>query len=166
MHGTKASNFAITNSDLVIAIGARFSDRVLGDPSRFAANSKILHIDVDPAEINKNVTTDKSLVGDVKNVLSALIPHVSKAKHTPWLDMVHRWMKEVPSCYFKQPKDFVLRNRKITHVCDFNCILYCFGTVRKERAHFFFCFKIPVVVSCSTHRLMRFVVKFFKSDAA
>ena len=93
MHGTKASNLAITNSDLVIAIGARFSDRVLGDPSKFAANSKILHIDVDPAEINKNVTTDESLVGDVKQVLSALIPHVNKAKHTHWLDMVHGCLK-------------------------------------------------------------------------
>ena len=66
MHGTNASNLGITNSDLVIAIGSRFSDRVLGDPKHFAANSKILHIDIDPAEINKNVMTDNCLVGDVK----------------------------------------------------------------------------------------------------
>lgn len=107
MHGTKASNLAITNSDLVIAIGSRFSDRVLGDPSKFAANSKILHIDVDPAEINKNVTTTESVVGDVKEVLSALIPLVTKAKHTEWVNMIHDWMKEVPSNYFKQPVDSI-----------------------------------------------------------
>ena len=107
MHGTNASNLGITNSDLVIAIGSRFSDRVLGDPKHFAANSKILHIDIDPAEINKNVMTDNCLVGDVKQVLTSLLPHVKKASHTEWLSQIDEWKKDVPECYGKEPKDSI-----------------------------------------------------------
>ena len=107
MHGTNASNLGITNSDLVIAIGSRFSDRVLGDPKHFAANSKILHIDIDPAEINKNVMTDNCLVGDVKQVLTSLLPHVKKASHSEWLSQIDEWKKDVPECYSKEPKDSI-----------------------------------------------------------
>ncbi|MCR5613050.1 biosynthetic-type acetolactate synthase large subunit [Treponema sp.] len=107
MHGTNASNLGITNSDLVIALGARFSDRVLGDPKHFAANSKVLHIDIDPAEINKNVTTDECLIGDVKDVLKRLLPLVNKAKHDEWLSKINEWKKDVPECYFKEPKDSI-----------------------------------------------------------
>ena len=69
MHGTKASNFAVTKCDLLIAIGARFSDRVTGNIKKFAPNAKVVHIDVDPAEINKNVSSYTSIIGDVKEVL-------------------------------------------------------------------------------------------------
>ena len=107
MHGTKASNMAITEGDLVIAIGARFSDRVYGDSSKFAQHAKILHIDIDPAEINKNINTDGCVVGDIKNVLSKLIPLVNKAERPEWMAMIEGWKKEYPSCYDKNPKDSI-----------------------------------------------------------
>ena len=107
MHGTKASNMAITESDLVIAIGARFSDRVYGDSSKFAQHAKVLHIDIDPAEINKNISTDGCVVGDVKQVLSALIPMINSVKHDEWISQVQEWKKEYPSCYDKNPKDSI-----------------------------------------------------------
>ena len=107
MHGTKASNMAITESDLVIAIGARFSDRVYGDSSKFAQHAKVLHIDIDPAEINKNIRTDGCVVGDVKQVLAALLPMINAVKHDEWISQVQEWKKEYPSCYDKNPKDSI-----------------------------------------------------------
>ena len=107
MHGTKASNMAITESDLVIAIGARFSDRVLSDSSKFAVNAKILQIDIDPAEINKNIATSASIVGDVKQVLKKLTPMISKKSHAEWNKKIQDWKKEYPSCYDKNPKDSI-----------------------------------------------------------
>ena len=107
MHGTKASNMAITESDLVIAIGARFSDRVYGDSSKFAQHAKVLHIDIDPAEINKNISTDGCVVGDVKQVLAALLPMINAVKHDEWISQVQEWKKEYPSCYDKNPKDSI-----------------------------------------------------------
>ena len=71
MHGTKASNFGVSECDLLIAMGARFSDRVVGNPKKFAENAKVLHIDIDAAEINKNIRTDVSLVGDLNRCLKA-----------------------------------------------------------------------------------------------
>ena len=68
----------VTESDLVLALGSRFSDRVIGDPKKFASGAKMFHIDIDPAEINKNISTDASLVGDIKSILRRLIPLVEK----------------------------------------------------------------------------------------
>ncbi len=107
MHGTYASNMGITESDLVIAIGARFSDRVYGDASKFANRAKILHIDIDPAEINKNIDTDASVVGDVKAVLTALTPKIEKKNHAEWLAQINEWKKTYPECYDKNPKDSI-----------------------------------------------------------
>ena len=103
MHGTYASNMGITESDLVIAIGARFSDRVYGDASKFANRAKILHIDIDPAEINKNIDTDASIVGDVK----AVIPKIEKKDRAEWLKQINEWKKTYPDCYDKNPKDSI-----------------------------------------------------------
>ena len=114
MHGTKASNMAITESDLVIAIGARFSDRVYGDSSKFAQHAKVLHIDIDPAEINKNISTDGCVVGDVKQVLAALLPMINAVKHDEWISQVQEWKKEYPSCYDKNPKDSI----NPTFICE------------------------------------------------
>ena len=72
MHGTKASNFGVSECDLLIALGARFSDRVVGNPKKFAEHAKVLHIDIDAAEIDKNIRTDVSVVGDLKEVLSKI----------------------------------------------------------------------------------------------
>ena len=86
MHGTKASNFGVTDCDLLIAIGARFSDRVAGKVSKFAENAKILQIDVDPAEVNKNVMVDASIIGDVKEVLKRLLPKLpDENAHEDWV---------------------------------------------------------------------------------
>ena len=107
MHGTKASNMGITESDLVIAIGARFSDRVYGNADNFAKKAKILHIDIDPAEISKNIAASSSVIGDVKEVLSKLIPMIEKAEHKEWLDQINAWKKEYPSCYDKNPANSI-----------------------------------------------------------
>ena len=107
MHGTKASNMAITEADLVITLGARFSDRVYGDASKFANQAKIIHIDIDPAEINKNIKADESLVGDVKAILSRLTPLLNKTNHKAWKDQIAQWKKEVPSSYFNNPSDSI-----------------------------------------------------------
>ena len=81
MHGTKTSNLGVTQCDLLIAIGVRFSDRVAGNAKKFAPKAKIVHIDVDPAEINKNVAVYKSVIGDVKEVLTRLNPMINKTDH-------------------------------------------------------------------------------------
>ena len=91
MHGSVASNKGITNCDLLIAIGARFSDRVVSDVSKFAPNATILHIDVDPAEVGKNVPTLASVIGDAKEILTRLIPLVPKQDNKEWLDQVKLW---------------------------------------------------------------------------
>ncbi len=114
MHGTKASNMAITESDLIIAIGARFSDRVYGDPSKFAQLAKVVHIDIDPSEISKNIKADESLLGDVKEILSRLTPLVENKRRNEWLDKINMWKDDYPSCYDKNPKNSV--NPK--HICE------------------------------------------------
>jgi len=104
MHGTKASNFAIIESDLVLALGARFSDRVIGNPKKFAENATVFHIDIDPAEINKNIPVGGQLIGDVKDILKRLLPLIEKKEHKEWLEKIAGWKKEVPSTYAKVPQ--------------------------------------------------------------
>ena len=96
MHGTKASNTAADTCDLLLAIGTRFSDRVVGDPKRFAGKAKIVQIDVDPAEVNKNIAVHDSLVGNIKDALSRLLPLVEKRKASEWNAKVDEWKTEVP----------------------------------------------------------------------
>lgn len=88
MHGTKASNIAATKCDLLITLGARFSDRVVGKQEHIK-NAKIIHIDVDPAEINKNIKVDASIIGDLKVVLQKLIPLIGYKKNQEWLDKIN-----------------------------------------------------------------------------
>jgi len=99
MHGTKTSNMAATECDLLIAIGARFSDRVVSKVSRFAPNAKILHIDIDPAEINKNVVASASVAGDAKEVLKRLLPELPQMTHKKWIDTVMGWKEKYPLKY-------------------------------------------------------------------
>lgn len=84
MHGTKASNLGLSESDLVLALGARFSDRVTGNASKFAQGAKIIHVDIDNAEINKNIKADVALVGDLKVVLSELIEKMEAKSNPEW----------------------------------------------------------------------------------
>ncbi|MGL4799181.1 MAG: biosynthetic-type acetolactate synthase large subunit, partial [Cellulosilyticaceae bacterium] len=94
MHGSKASNMAATECDLLIAIGARFSDRVTSSIAGFAPNAKILHIDVDPAEIGKNVGVYNSVIGDAKEILKQCIQMIEQQDHTSWLQQVRVWNEE------------------------------------------------------------------------
>ena len=96
MHGTKASNLGLTKCDLLIVMGARFSDRVIGDPSKFATQAKILHIDIDAAEINKNITVDCSIQGDAREVLRKLIPMIEEKDRSSWLKEVEELMARFP----------------------------------------------------------------------
>mgnify|MGYP005760907409 CR=1 FL=1 len=99
MHGTKTSNFGVTKSDLLVVIGARFSDRVVGNASRFAKNAKILQIDVDPAEINKNILVDMAIIGDVKEVLKRLNPKIKENRHEEWLEEIRELKEKYPLTY-------------------------------------------------------------------
>ena len=103
MHGTAYANYAVTDCDLLIAVGARFDDRVTGHIEKFAPNAKIIHMDVDPAEIGKNVRVDIPIVGDVKNVLKALIEKVGpKEKHADWTAQIAEWKNKYPLSYKKE----------------------------------------------------------------
>ena len=99
MHGTKTSNFGVCECDLLIALGARFSDRVVGNPSKFASNAKILQIDVDAAEINKNIKTDTSVVGDLKLVLEALNARLEQKENREWTDHIRELKEKYPLKY-------------------------------------------------------------------
>ena len=96
MHGTKASNYGVSECDLLIAIGVRFSDRVTGNAKKFADNAKILQIDIDPAEINKNIQTDASLIGDVREVLRLLNSRVKQQNHDAWIEKIMDYKKTYP----------------------------------------------------------------------
>jgi len=96
MHGTRYANYAVTESDLIIAIGARFDDRVTGKIASFAPNAKIIHIDIDPAEIGKNVRVDIPIVGDVKRVLQKLMPLLKQTRTKEWMEKVRAWKREYP----------------------------------------------------------------------
>lgn len=91
MHGEAYANYAVQNADLLIAIGMRFSDRVTGKVRSFAREARIIHIDVDPAEIGKNVPVDLPVVGDVRHVLQSLNPQVEPAEHRAWLAQIAEW---------------------------------------------------------------------------
>ncbi len=99
MHGTKASNLGVTECDLLITIGARFSDRVTGNAKKFAKNAKILHIDIDAAEVNKNIRTDCSVVGDAKEVLKRLIPLLEEHDRTEWVSHIMEYKTKFPLSY-------------------------------------------------------------------
>lgn len=101
MHGTVAANYAVYESDLIIAVGMRFDDRVTGKLETFAPNAKIIHIDIDPAEIGKNKRPDVPIVGDVKNVLTDLIPKIKERKRDEWVSKVKKWKEEYPLTYKK-----------------------------------------------------------------
>ncbi len=101
MHGTKSSNFGISECDLLIVAGARFSDRVTGNASKFAKNAKILHIDVDPAEINKNIRTHASVIGDLKLVLRRLNARLDPMNHEEWVAHIERLKDMYPLRYDK-----------------------------------------------------------------
>ena len=99
MHGTKASNLGVTNCDLLITIGARFSDRVTGNTRNFARNAKVLQIDVDATEINKNILVDCSVLGDAKVILQKLNEKISEKEHKEWIETIEELKEKYPLRY-------------------------------------------------------------------
>ena len=102
MHGTKTSNLGMYKCDLLIVLGARFSDRDVGDTKAFAGQAKILQIDVDPAEINKNVLVDGCVIGDVREVLKRLLPMLESKKNPEWLEEIGQMKKKYPLAYHEE----------------------------------------------------------------
>ena len=99
MHGTKYANLGVADCDLLITVGSRFSDRVFGNASKFAQHAKVLQIDVDPAEINKNIITSASIIGDVKEVLKRLNPLLDQQKHDAWVAHIEDLKERFPLKY-------------------------------------------------------------------
>ena len=108
MHGTTYANYAANEADLVIAAGMRFDDRVTGNPQKFLPNAKIIHIDIDPAEIGKNKLIDVPIVGDLKNVLAELNQKIPKLSHTKWLDEVAKLKKKYSLTFRKTEEDVLI----------------------------------------------------------
>lgn len=99
MHGTKASNYGVSECDLLIAIGARFSDRVTGNTKKFAKHAKILHFDIDAAEINKNIRSDASVIGDALEILKRVNAKLEQVDRHEWLEHIHEYQEKYPMSY-------------------------------------------------------------------
>ena len=108
MHGTTYANYAANEADLIIAAGMRFDDRVTGNPQKFIPNAKIIHIDIDPAEIGKNKLIDVPIVGDLKNVLTDLNEKAPKVSHDEWLKQIKKWKKDYSLIYRKTEDDILI----------------------------------------------------------
>lgn len=101
MHGTKTSNLGVSECDLLVALGARFSDRVVGNAAKFASHAKVLQIDIDAAEINKNIRTEASIVGDLKEALTAINRRLPQMEHKEWIDHIREMKEKYPLNYKK-----------------------------------------------------------------
>lgn len=99
MHGTKTANYGVSQCDLLVAIGARFSDRVTGNAKKFAQNAKVLHIDIDAAEINKNIKSTAHIVGDVKDVMTCLNGKLKQQDHKEWIQKIQEYKEKYPLKY-------------------------------------------------------------------
>ena len=99
MHGTPCANYAVSAADLIIALGVRFDDRITGKLDEFASKARIIHIDIDPAEVGKNVLVDIPIIGDIKNILEKLNKYVHEKKETEWLKTVENFKKKYPLKY-------------------------------------------------------------------
>ena len=117
MHGTTYANYAANEADLIIAAGMRFDDRVTGNPQKFVPNAKIIHIDIDPAEIGKNKLIDVPIVGDLKNVLTDLNEKAPKISHDEWLKQIKKWKKDY-SLIYRKTKDDILIPQEILSEID------------------------------------------------
>lgn len=123
MHGTKTSNIGVSQCDLLIAIGCRFSDRVYGNAKTFAKNAKIIHIDIDPAEINKNILVDTEIVGDVKAVLTLLNKRISQGEHKEWLAEIQALKAKYPLTYHQDVLAGPAIIEKIDELTEGNAII-------------------------------------------
>jgi len=117
MHGTGCANMAVQNADLIIAIGMRFDDRATGNTEEFAPNARVIHIDIDPAEIGKNIPTEIPVVGDIKSVLTALNEMLERREHVDWLSQIEEWRCEYPSLEIRQ-SDELLPQYIVHRICE------------------------------------------------
>ena len=157
MHGTKFANLALTETNLIIGIGVRFDDRVTGKLSEFAKNAEIIHIDVDPAEIGKNVKVKIPIVGDAKNVLVDLIREYKAindekgdASRQEWLELIQKWKKDYPVAYFNDTDalkpGYIIE--KLYEIVDGNAIICTeVGQNQMWAAQFFKCSKPRTFIS-------------------
>ena len=116
MHGTTYANYAANEADLIIAAGMRFDDRVTGNPQKFVPNAKIIHIDIDPAEIGKNKLIDVPIVGDLKNVLTDLNEKAPKVSYDEWLKQIKKWKKEYSLTYRKTEEDILIPQEILSEI--------------------------------------------------
>ena len=118
MHGTVSANYAIDEADLIIAAGIRFDDRITGDPNKFCKKDKIIHIDIDPAEIDKNKKADVPIVGDLKNVLSEINKEIKEKENVEWIKKVKEWKKEYPLGHREVGNDRLLPQEVLKELND------------------------------------------------
>ncbi|MBP6125720.1 MAG: biosynthetic-type acetolactate synthase large subunit [Leptotrichiaceae bacterium] len=118
MHGTVSANYAIDEADLIIAAGIRFDDRITGDPNKFCKKAKIIHIDIDPAEIDKNKKVDVPIVGDLKNVLSEINKEIKEKENVEWIKKVKEWKKEYPLGHREVGNDRLLPQEVLKELND------------------------------------------------
>ncbi|MCP4253027.1 MAG: biosynthetic-type acetolactate synthase large subunit [Candidatus Scalindua sp.] len=117
MHGTVPANYAVHESDLLIAIGARFDDRITGKIDEFASRAQIIHIDIDPTSISKNIKVHIPVVGDAKNILTELIKHVTHVERKEWFEKIADWKKRYSSLYDKA-SDVVKPQYVVEQICE------------------------------------------------
>ena len=123
MHGTRAANYAMDEADLICAIGARFDDRITGKLSEFAPRAKFIHIDIDPAEISKNVPAHIPIVGDAKNILAKLVNEYRALGADPsrldeWWQRIHGWQERHPLHYADSPDEEIKPQRAIQAIYE------------------------------------------------
>ncbi|WP_410507599.1 acetolactate synthase large subunit [Methanosarcina hadiensis] len=139
MHGSKYANYAIQESDLIIAVGARFDDRVTGKLESFAPNARVIHIDVDPAEISKNVKVHTPIVGDAKQILKSLVKYVRCCRSAEWIEKINQWKKEYPLTY-RHSQDSIMPQfviEQISEACKDAIIVTEVGQHQMWAAQFF-----------------------------
>src|SRR3972149_2673271 len=117
MHGTAYANFAVTESDVLVAIGARFDDRITGKIDEFAPHAKIIHVDIDPASISKSIRVDIPVVGDAKNILQELNKHIHFVERKEWLDKIKHWKEKNPLSY-NNSGNVIKPQYVIEQICD------------------------------------------------
>jgi acetolactate synthase-1/2/3 large subunit len=150
MHGMAYANSAVNDADVIIAIGMRFDDRATGIVSAFAPKAKIIHIDIDPAEIGKNVRVDVPIVGDIKNILKVLNPEITQQNHLDWVHQLEEWRLEHPALEIRDCDELLPQYviRRIYHATEGDAIIVTgVGQNQMWAAQYFFYNKPNCLVS-------------------